>query len=151
MKNLIIEKAVKGDDEILSIIAFEAKQHWGYPDEWMRMWKSSLIITNDYIEANLVYKLLLETEVVGFIAIEEDKEKFEIAHLWIMPNYMGRGYGKMLLNEAILQVAKPGAEIIVESDPNAEPFYSKQGFVTFDRRESYPKGRFLPLMRKLCF
>ena len=45
------------------------------------------------------------------------------------------------------EVVNEPKEIIVESDPNAEAFYTSQGFETFDKIESFPKGRFLPVMR----
>jgi ribosomal protein S18 acetylase RimI-like enzyme len=85
---------------------------------------------------------------VGFISIDQDEEVYEIEHLWILPKYMGKGFGKMLLNDVVAKVVKPGAYIFVESDPNAENFYISQGFKTFSTRESFPKGRFLPLMKK---
>lgn len=149
MNNLLVERATREDNEKLNTIAYEAKSHWGYPEDWMRMWKDDLLISKEYIEGNYVYKLLYGNEIIAFIAIEEDADCFQITHLWVSPEYMGKGVGKKLLNEVVLKVVKPGVQIIVESDPNAEEFYKKQGFVTFDRRESTPQGRFLPLMRKI--
>jgi len=68
--------------------------------------------------------------------------------LWILPDHIGQGFGKALLNESLERVISANKPIIVESDPNSETFYAKQGFITFDQRESLPKGRFLPLMKK---
>lgn len=63
--------------------------------------------------------------------------------------FMGKGLGRRLLEAALPLAVKEPKPIIVESDPNAEAFYAKLGFVTFDRIESYPPGRYLPVMRKI--
>lgn len=148
MKGLTIHRADKNDVQILNSISIASKMHWNYPQEWLRQWLVDLTFTQAYIAHNFVYKLLVEEETVGVIAIEENNEVYEITHLWILPKYIGKGYGKKLLNTVTAFVVKPGAEIFVESDPNAEGFYQSQGFTTFATKESYPKGRFLPFMRK---
>ena len=80
--------------------------------------------------------------------MQENDKEYEITHLWVKPEFIGKGYGKHLLSETIKKVATKKKSIIVESDPNAEVFYTSLGFVTFDKIESYPKGRFLPIMKK---
>ena len=60
---------------------------------------------------------------------------------------MGKGFGKVLLQHSLKEVVKKEKDIIVVADPNAETFYVKQGFVTYDQIESLPKGRFLPVMK----
>ena len=89
-----------------------------------------------------------DDQIIGFCAIKEAPEQFEILHLWLLPQHIGKGYGKQLLHETLHALTSKNKPIIVEADPNAEAFYSSQGFVTFDKIESYPKGRFLPVMRK---
>jgi predicted GNAT family N-acyltransferase len=66
----------------------------------------------------------------------------------MLPEYIGMGLGKQLLAESIRAFVKEEKEIIVKADSNAEPFYRSQGFVTFDQVESFPKGRYLPVMRR---
>ena len=69
--------------------------------------------------------------------------------MWIKPDFIGKGLGKYLLNETINRVVDKEKPIIVEADPHAESFYSKQGFHTFDKRQSHPENRLLPLMKRL--
>lgn len=33
----------------LSAIALAAKRHWGYPEEWMELWKDEFVITPEYV------------------------------------------------------------------------------------------------------
>lgn len=143
-----IKTAEISDINILNNISVESKMYWNYPQEWMDNWKDVLILTKEHFKEQHIYKLEKTGSIIGFCSIVENESDYEIVHLWLIPDYIGKGYGKLLLNETIKQVVKNKKEIIVESDPNSEAFYSSQGFKTFDKRESYPKGRFLPLMKK---
>ncbi len=137
------------DKEILNRISIESKMYWNYPRGWIEKWKDELtLIENDFSEQS-IYKIVEVDLIIGFCSIKEDEDKYEIVHLWISPEFIGKGYGKFLLNETLQKVVKKEKPVIVEADPNAESFYSSQGFETFDKIESYPKGRFLPLMKRI--
>lgn len=147
--NVQIKKAELRDIETLNKISVESKMYWNYPQEWIDNWMSDLTLTEKHFKDQYIYKLVREGSIIGFCSIVENESDYEIVHLWLIPEYIGKGYGKILLNETIKRVVNIDKAIIVESDPNSEAFYSSQGFKTFDRRESYPKGRFLPLMKKV--
>jgi len=142
-----IKKATNQDLPILNSISVKSKMHWGYPQEWIRNWMDILTITPEYLEKNFVYKILVN-EIIGFCGIEKKSNYYEIGHLWILPDFIGKGYGKYLLEKTISTVVPKGSELRVEADPNAEAFYKRMGFSTFDKVESFPKGRYLPLMKK---
>jgi N-acetylglutamate synthase-like GNAT family acetyltransferase len=133
----------------LNTISVASKMHWGYPIDWLEHWKDDLTITENYLTKNSIFKLIIEKEIAGFCAIEEREDEYEIAHLWVLPIHIGKGYGKFLLSETLKHVIKKEKPIIVVADPNAEKSYQQMGFKTFAQKESYPKGRFLPVMRKL--
>ncbi len=146
-----VEKAELTDLNMLNQISFKAKKHWGYPDEWMKKWKSELTVSPKYLRENSVFRLTENNTIVGFCAIEEKENEYEIGHLWILPKFMGKGYGKILLDESLKRTCISRKRIIVISDPNAEKFYQKMGFETFAQKESYPIGRYLPVMRRKPF
>ena len=137
------------DKEILNRISIESKMHWNYPLDWIENWKDDLTLKENDFSAQSIFKLELSGSIIGFCAIREHNKNYEITHLWLEPEYIGKGFGKLLLNETIKKVVKKDKPIIVEADPNAESFYKSQGFETFDKIESYPKGRFLPVMKKM--
>lgn len=147
MKPPRVEKALPQDLHALNQISIYAKMHWGYPIEWLHQWMDTLRITRSYLDQNEVFKISTN-KVIGFCAIEQKENLYEISHLWILPDYMGKGFGKLLLTESLKQVVKEKSEVVVESDPNSEKFYEKMGFKTFSKKESYPAGRFLPLMKR---
>jgi GNAT superfamily N-acetyltransferase len=137
------------DASLLTEISKTSKRHWDYPEEWIVLWQDELKITPETIEENYVFKLVdMEDEAVGFIVIEESDAHYEVAHLWLLPEHIGKGFGKMMLEDSLIKVVPRGAEIKVIADPYSMPFYSKQGFVKVDEIESLPKGRLLPVMSR---
>ena len=142
-----VEKAMPYDLPVLNKISVESKMHWGYPLDWLQNWVETLRITRKFLEQNFVYKISTD-RIIGFCAIVKSQEGYEVVHLWISPKYIGKGYGKKLLLETLQMVITEKSEVFVESDPNSEMFYQSQGFTTFGQKESYPKGRFLPVMKR---
>jgi len=147
MKTTVL-KATPVDAQRLSEIARQSKSHWNYPKEWMELWRKGLTITREMITQNEVYKLVLANgEIVGCTVLITEKEVLWIEHLWILPTYIGHGFGKQLLQTALKNTVQPiHQKIKVVSDINAEIFYQKMGFETVSQYESIPKGRFLPVM-----
>ena len=136
------------DLESLNTISMTSKAYWGYPESWIEKWTHELTLDEDKLSNQNVLVLENENKPIGFASIVEHDDNYEILHLWVLPTYIGKGFGKSLLKEIIRTFVTARKEIIVEADPNAEPFYQSQGFITFDRVESFPKGRFLPVMKR---
>lgn len=135
------------DIEVLNLISLTSKRHWKYPEEWISVWKEDLTLDeNDLLESSIIV-LEIRNVVKGFCALKEHSDHYEVLHLWLLPELIGKGLGKALLNNSLEQVVLKEWPILVEADPNAEEFYKKQGFKTYGKKESFPKGRYLPLMK----
>ena len=145
-----VHKAMPADAEILSRIAMASKAHWGYPEEWLEKWRPDLTLTPEFIASNQVFKLVsLDAEVIGFCAVVEENEVLWIEHLFLLPTYLGQGFGRKLYDHVSQLVpGKQHREWKVVADPNACPFYEKMGMSVVDRIESWPPGRYLPIMSK---
>lgn len=141
-------KAELKDIPELNLLSIASKKYWGYPDEWIEYWRDDMTITTKKFGQQNILIGELNSEMIGFCSVTEHDEQYEILHLWILPQFIGQGYGKKIMTQAIQEFTKPDKPIIVEADPYSELFYAGQGFVTFDKVESYPKGRFLPIMKK---
>lgn len=109
----------------LSDIALKAKGYWGYSGEQLELWKREfLTVSPDYIKANRVWTAAVGTaQLVGFAVVEQHGEELVLEHLWVLPEYMGRGVGKRLF----LHVAARVPEFVFTSDPHADDFYRKMG------------------------
>ena len=141
--------ALPADAADLSRISVAAKAHWGYPRPWLNHWAKDLILTPDDWDRQAIWKLLLDTELIGFCAIADEGAIYSINHLWIKPGWMRQGWGRHLLAEAIRRSAPDPKPIEVISDPHALPFYLEQGFRQVGETESYPPGRMLPVLRRV--
>ncbi|MDH3323686.1 MAG: GNAT family N-acetyltransferase [Flavobacteriaceae bacterium] len=143
-----IEKAKKIDAEKLTALTIRSKSYWDYSSEQMKVWKDELTISSDYIDCNEVYILKDKKAFIGYYAfiILNDK-KVKLDNIFIEPKYIGKGYGKHLMNNFMNQIKLNGFEKIeLDSDPNAVDFYKKFGFKVVGQLASSIKDRFLAIM-----
>lgn len=145
---LVITKSTLEDHEILTDITKKSKAYWGYSDEQIEIWSELLIITKNYIEINHVYKLIIEDKTVGYYSYFYLNEKeVKLDNLFVLPNYIGTGLGKLLMNNFLNRIKNSEIEkIILDSEPNAEKFYDYFGFKKVGQIETSIKNRYLPIM-----
>ena len=141
--SLIFKKAVPADIPLLTKTAFASKGFWGYPAEWMEMWRDDLTMTEESILKNTVVKAFHEKQFVGFyVLIDMAAGKWGLDGFWILPGEMGKGYGKQLfahLMDFLRQQKAKKLEVV--SDPNANGFYEKMGGEKVGKYASRPEGR----------
>ncbi|MXS69832.1 GNAT family N-acetyltransferase [Flavobacteriaceae bacterium W22] len=145
---LKIVKANPEDDKILTEITKKSKAHWGYSDEQMEEWSQDLTISKDYIKKSEVYKLSLNNKIIAYYSYFNFNENtVKLDNLFVVPEEMRKGYGKILMNDLMNKTKKEKtAKIILEADPNAEKFYEGFGFLKISQIETSIKNRFLPVM-----
>jgi GNAT superfamily N-acetyltransferase len=143
-----LEKANSADNEVLTAITKKSKAYWGYSDEQIEIWSESLTITPTYIETQSVYKLVVDTKIVGYYSFfYEGEHTIKLDNLFILPEYIGKGFGRMLVDDFLILVKRTNVnKIILDSEPNAEMFYAKLGFVKVGEIETSIKNRYLPIM-----
>ena len=68
--------------------------------------------------------------------------------LFVDPAAIGTGVGRALLIDALTVARTAGLDaLLIESDPDAEPFYRSHGAEPAGTRTSVSTGRELPLLR----
>jgi GNAT superfamily N-acetyltransferase len=137
--------------ERLTRIALAAKRHWRYPERWIEIWTPILTLTPDYVAVNPTYVAVDAGEPVGFYALIRStaEPRAQLDHLWITPEWIGRGLGRELFEHAVSTARSLGATVLdIEAEPFAEPFYRHMGARRTGERtgriEDQP--RVLPLM-----
>lgn len=145
---MTIELAPKSDQEILTSITKKSKAYWGYSEEQLEIWSDQLTITESYIEKNAVYKLVDAAATIGYYSYFHENEKtIRLDNLFVLPDYIGKGFGQILMNDFLNRMHSMGIDkIILDSEPNAGPFYARFGFVKVGAIETAIKNRFLPIM-----
>lgn len=143
-----IEKANITDNEILTSITKKSKAYWGYSAEQIQEWDKNLTISQDYIKEHNVYKMSVNNLIIGYYSyFFRDEKEIELDNLFILPEYIGKGLGKYLVLDFLNRIKDQKAErIILDSEPNAEDFYAKMGFVKIGEFETSIKNRFMPIM-----
>ncbi len=147
---MAIIPALNSDHQILSHITQQSKAHWGYSPKQMDKWRDELTISSQYIEQNEVYKLIINQQIIAYYAyIVLDKNVVELDNMFVLPDYIGQGHGKYLMNDFMKRVKAVGLKTIrLYAEPYAEKFYHKLGFKVVGQFESSIKGRFLPIMER---
>ncbi len=108
----------------LSALAAASKAHWPYTSVQLAIWQDALTISPEMIRSFPTFVAELNQEVVGFFVLIPEATQWQLEHFWIHPLHMGRGHGKRMLAKAASVAAQGGAaSLLIESDPNAEPFY----------------------------
>ena len=145
-----VRRATPEDAEVLTRIALAAKRHWGYPERWILQWTGVLTITPEFVRNNEVHAATVEGgRTVGFYALVGEGRRIELEHLWVSPEYMGEGVGRILFDHALGKAASLGAQTLrLEADPNAEGFYRRMGAERMGENVYEIEGqrRVLPLM-----
>jgi GNAT superfamily N-acetyltransferase len=124
-----IRRARPDDDEDLTCNAHASKRYWGYPDEWIHAWRRDLTFTGPYITNNTV-RVAVDSrgDPVGCYALVGRDAVVQLDHLWVMPDWIGRGVGGRLFDHATQSARGLGAQSLeIESDPDAEGFYLRMG------------------------
>ena len=157
LQNIQIENALEPDCDVLTQIAFAAKKHWKYPEEYYDLWKNELTITSDYIRQNLVFVAKYKQSITGFYSIIENKKDFYsgdifiqkgfwMEHIFIYPEFHNRGIGTMLIRH-LKHFSKENniSRMLIFVDPFAKGFYEKMGAdYLYESKSSIP-GRLIPV------
>ena len=128
-----IRRAVAGDAPALTVIAHAAKRHWGYDERWIAAWKGALTVDSVFLDRAEVFVAVRRAEtgaerLLGFHAFVVSDGRASLEHLWISPEHMGQGIGRLLVDHARQHALELGAaSMMIESDPNSEAFYARLG------------------------
>jgi ribosomal protein S18 acetylase RimI-like enzyme len=135
----------------LTRIALAAKRYWDYPERWIEIWTPILTLTPQYVAMNPTYVAVEDGSPAGFYALVwlQGRSRIQLDHLWLAPEWIGRGLGRSLFEHAAATARALGARVVdIEAEPNAEAFYRRMGARRTGERtgriEDQP--RVLPLM-----
>jgi GNAT superfamily N-acetyltransferase len=125
-----IRVATMDDIETLGSIAWSAKASWAYAPAQLEEWRACLTPTAESVLTQPTFVAELDNQIAGFCQLAMTASSAELEHLWVHPDFMRRGVGRALLAHTVKYLADLGmANLSIDSDPNAEPFYLARGAV----------------------
>lgn len=134
---------------MLSDLALRSKALWGYDTGFLEACRAELTLTPDAVRADPVYVAEEGGRVLGLYRLEAVAgDEAELGLLYVEPDSAGRGLGTLLLEHAVESARALGCRrLLIQADPNAEPFYRARGAVRCGTRPSGSiPGRELPLL-----
>ena len=145
-----IRAAIPDEAGILSRLAIRSKAYWGYSQNFLDACRQELAVSPEDIEAENYRYGVAENDgrVIGFYALKRlSAKRFELEALFVEPDHIGTGVGRVLMAHAYKSVrSQGGTRITIQSDPYAAHFYEAAGGVLTGERESGSiPGRFLPV------
>jgi GNAT superfamily N-acetyltransferase len=135
---------------VLSNLCFRSKQVWDYDDAFMALCREPLRIKPEEIAAGDVWVAAAPDEsIAGIVSLAPGGEPatLDLDKLFIEPNWIRGGVGRLLLAHAVGEARRRGVtRLTILADPNAAAFYERSGarFIRMAPSDAVP-GRFVPL------
>ncbi len=127
---LHIRTALPSEASSLSAVAWSAKAHWGYPAEVLEGWRAELSPTEDSINSAPTLVAEFDGTIAGWCQLSLHSSPIELEHFWVHPGFMRRGVGRALISKVCEHLRLQGVTtLLIDADPNAEPFYVRCGAV----------------------
>ena len=114
-----------------------------YTSEQIELWaeRQSKERYQRFIETGNILVAVNNNKVVGFGHFDKQGDLMETKGLYVSPDSIGRGFGKLMMTEIEIQAKNTGCSgMIVSSSVNAVGFYKKYGFVNEEESVHHEEG-----------
>ena len=130
----------------LSDLCFRSKAVWGYDKEFMDACRGELSFQPRDLELTLIAVVEHDGKPIGVAQVKVVDEEADLLKLFVEPTALRSGTGKALLVWAAGVAKKLGAtRLMIDSDPDAAPFYRRMGAYDVGQAPSGSvPGRMLP-------
>ena len=134
--------------EALGRLALRSKGHWGYDEAFLAACADELRMEPDTMAARRVTVAEEDGTLLGFTTLEGKAPQGVLGMLFVEPEAIGRGLGRLLYRHVMDQARELGFDLLtIDADPHAEPFYLAMGAVRVGEVPSGSiPGRVLPLL-----
>jgi GNAT superfamily N-acetyltransferase len=127
---LNIRRAQVCESEILTNIAIRSEAYWGYDLNFMEKFKFIYKVTEEFINNNPTFVIEEGENIIGFYGVTSSDKETSLEYLYVEPQKIGKGYGKLLWNHMVDVCSKRGMnEIVLVTSPQAKEFYIKMGAI----------------------
>jgi GNAT superfamily N-acetyltransferase len=94
----------------------------------MAQFASVISMSPAYVEAHEVWVLVGAGDVMGFHGLIHRGDVSELDHMWLLPQHIGKGYGRLVFGHAVQRASAAGAVSLEwEAERHAIGFYKRMG------------------------
>ncbi|CAM5558768.1 GNAT family N-acetyltransferase [Streptomyces atroolivaceus] len=138
-----------GEAGALTALALRSKAHWGYDEVFMAACRDELTVRPADTAGGRTAVAEEGGRVLGFTTLSGEPPEGALGMMFVEPDTIGRGVGRLLFEHTMAQARRLGFEALtIDADPNAEPFYTAMGAARIGATPSHSiPGRDLPLLR----
>jgi GNAT superfamily N-acetyltransferase len=125
---IAIRRALPGECAAVSDLALRSKAHWGYDASFLEACRPELTLDPRAVDRFRAAVAEESGEIVGFYGLGGGAPEGELSFFFVEPARIGTGIGRLLWRDCLASAARIGlSRIRIESDPNAEGFYTAMG------------------------
>ncbi|MFF5895954.1 GNAT family N-acetyltransferase [Streptomyces argenteolus] len=122
----------------LTGLALRSKAHWGYDEAFLEACREELTLRPDDLTGGRALVAEEDGRVLGFTTVSGEPPRGALAMMFVEPDTIGRGVGRLLFERTMDQARGLGfGRLTIDADPNAEAFYRTMGAV---RTGATPSG-----------
>lgn len=123
-----LRAACPDEAEALSALIMRSKAHWGYNAAFLAACRNELRLLRDEVVARRTVVAERDGTPVGVATLDGDPPDGALGLLFVEPDAIGRGVGRVLHRHVLTEASRLGFErVTIESDPHAEGFYLAMG------------------------
>ena len=123
-----IRPARLDEADLLHALTARSTLFWGYEPEFLDWEPQALEVTTEFLAGAVAYVLEEDGRVVGYYALTGQVPDLHVDKLFVEPDAIGTGRGKLLWNHAMATARTLGVTVMpFYADPNAAPFYRAMG------------------------
>ncbi len=141
-----VRKARIVELDLLSDLCMRSKAVWGYDKKFMDACRSELTLHPQELVQTQIAVAEDSGNIIGMAQVLVKEDSSELLKLFIEPESIGSGIGRLLFEWALQATRARGAkQMTMEADPGAADFYRKMGARDAGTASSESiAGRFLP-------
>jgi GNAT superfamily N-acetyltransferase len=151
---MLVLRPLRPDElPVAHTLCLRSKAYWGYDAAFMAACREELRLTPEDLAADEVIAAADDAGLAGLAQVSVDVPNSYLEKLFVAPERMGLGLGRILYDWALSAAGRLGAtRLIIEADPDAAGFYQRMGAEPAGTAPSGSiEGRILPrLAHRIC-
>lgn len=127
---MILREPKPSELPALTSLCRRSKAHWGYPRDMLKAFAAELTVTPENLAEDAIMLAEDKRGLAGVVQVSKQGDDAVLEKLFVEPDRLGEGTGKILYVWACRVARENGAKhLVIDADPDAATFYQHMGAV----------------------